>query len=346
VKRVSGFSWLAACALAIAAPVAADQAFRLFSESEEASSVSGGADERFELGLSFPALAGSALPIVTPPPPLPPKKQKTRMILVSAGVLAGSAVSTLTGGWEHGFQRLHFTQEHWFGRTTYAGGADKVSHLVFYDGLSRELAVAYRRMGYSENESYALAFGVSVAGGLIVEIGDGLTVFGFSYEDFLTDIVGAGAAVLISKNGLDDLIGFRFGPITSPVPRVHAVDNVGKDYSKEIYTADLKLAGAAQRLHWRIGPARFLYLSATYGSKGYKFSAPEFRQRDIGVEIGLNVAEVLTAVGVRDTTWWGRPLMILANFIRLPYTSIGYRYDLNHSRWHGPDNGEKYVTGP
>jgi hypothetical protein len=30
------------------------------------------------------------------------------------------------------------------------------------------------------------------------------------------------------------------------------------------------------------------------------------------------------------------------NFFRIPFTSFGWRYDLNANKWHGPDTGNKY----
>ncbi len=94
------------------------------------------------------------------------------------------------------------------------------------------------------------------------------------------------------------------------------------------------------------GAARFLLLSMTYGSKGYRYSLPEFRQRDIGIELGVNFPEILTAVGVPERSWWGRSLYMFFNFVRIPFTSIGFHYDLNHQKWHRPDAGNVYDPGP
>ncbi|MFY9553013.1 MAG: DUF2279 domain-containing protein, partial [Thermoanaerobaculia bacterium] len=276
-----------------------------------------------------------------------PRPKKTRAILVTAGVLVGSAISTSSGIRSHGAEAFHGAHEYWFGKHTYAGGADKASHLVLYNGLARELSIGYARMNYPQDRAYLMAFSTTLAAGLITEIGDGFTVFGFSYEDLLTDAIGAGTAVYVSKHGLGDVVGFRFGPVPNELPRPCCpVTEVGKDYSTEIYTGDLKIAGVAKRLRFNPGPARFLLLSFTYGSKGYRNSLPEFREQQVGVEIGVNFPEILTAIGVKDTTWWGRCLFIFFNVVRVPYTQIGYRYDVIHGRWYGPNIGEKYDPGP
>lgn len=91
------------------------------------------------------------------------------------------------------------------------------------------------------------------------------------------------------------------------------------------------------------GPARFLMTSVTYSTKGYGYVPPvPNRQRLIGFEIGLNVPEILTAVGVPQTTWWGIFLHKAFNFFRIPFTSFGFRYDLNSKTWHGPDTGNVF----
>jgi len=273
--------------------------------------------------------------------PFPPDSASVRdpnrlgMLLVTLGVLGGSAFSAL--GVDHEPEPFHLADEGFFERDEYSGGADKASHFVFYNGLARELGVTFGRMGYSRDRALWMGAGVAVLAGTLVEAGDGLTVFGFAWEDLLMDALGAGTAVVITRYGLDDLIGFRFGKVSAEIPDACCqFGGIGKDYSSEIYTADLKLEGAARRLRLNPGLARFLLFSMTYGSKGYRYSFEDVRQRNIGIELGLNVAQILTEIGVRDTTWWGRGLFIVANFFRIPFTSVGLYYDLNHGSWRGP----------
>jgi predicted lipoprotein DUF2279 len=273
-----------------------------------------------------------------------PPNRTTRW-LVTFGVFAGAAVSTRWSGHER--QDFHFGDEGWFGSETYAGGADKASHFVFHNGLSRELAVAYRGMRYEKDSAILMAFATSVAAGLIVEIGDGITTFGFAWEDLAMDALGAGTAALVTHYNLDDTIGFRFGKVSADKPPPCCpTPGIGKDYSEEVYTADLKLAGFARRLNVRPGPARFLLFSMAYGTKGYHYSPPELRQRDIGIELGLNIPEILSAVGVPERKWWGRILYGIFNIFRVPYTSIGVYYDLNQGRWSGPNPGNVFDPRP
>lgn len=273
---------------------------------------------------------------------LPPRPKKVWIGLVTVATVLGSAYNSFSDGKS---QRFHFTNEEWFGRNTYAGGGDKASHLVSYNVVARLLTEVYSDLGVSTDKSRLLGSAVSTLAGLVTEIGDGTTRYGFSYEDFVTDALGAAAALATAHYGLDDLVGVRAGLVPKPTgqPRPGAF---GKDYTQEIYTADLKIAGLAKRLHFSPGPARFLLLSATYGVKGYPYSEPSVRERQLGVEIGLHLSEFARLAGLPTTHWWGRIAYFLLDTIRLPYTSIGYQYDVNHKKWRGPGIGDSFPGGP
>jgi hypothetical protein len=191
-----------------------------------------------------------------------------------------------------------------------------------------------------------MGFGVAAAAGLVTEIGDGTTKYGFSYEDLVMDVLGAGTAAVIGYLDADDLVGFRYGFLLpkSGSATCCQVPGLGPDYSNHIYTGDLKLAGLARRLGFSIGPLKYLMLSATYGTKSYPTGLPENRERLVGIEIGLNFQQILNDVGVRRTTWWGYALHAVFDNVRIPFTSVGMRYDLNHGEWHGPDNGNTFLS--
>jgi len=267
--------------------------------------------------------------------------------LISTGILGGAAANSFT---DHPTGGFHVANEGWFGENTYVGGADKASHFVSFYIIARELPFIYEYLGYQPSTARWMGFGVSSAAGLMIELGDGTNQYGFSFEDLLMDVLGAGTAALVSATGTDDLVGFRFGWVPGPgTPACCRVDGIGRDYSREIYTMDLKLAGVLRRLGLGGGPvrylaipARYLLVSVTYGVKGYPYSEPEFRQRQVGFQVGLNLWEPLHELGVRTTTWWGIVLDTLTSNIQYPYTAIGYQYDLNHGKLHGPSIGDSF----
>jgi hypothetical protein len=263
---------------------------------------------------------------------------------VTTGVLIAITAWAALGVEKDDYTPFKVTSEGFFGKNTYAGGADKCSHFVLSAFLGRELAWVYEKQGHPRDQALLLSLGVTVLSGVIQEVGDAFTPYGYSWEDIAADTLGGVAGVALSHYGLNDLIGLRFGfvPISLP-PNACCGESLGDNYSKEIYSADLKLAGLAKRLTIQPGPARFFLVSATYSTRAYGFEpARPDRQRNVGLDVGLNMPEILSAVGVPETTWWGIFLYKALNLFRIPFTSFGIRYDLNHRKWHGPDTGNKF----
>ncbi|HSB36541.1 MAG TPA: DUF2279 domain-containing protein [Thermoanaerobaculia bacterium] len=291
----------------------------------------------------------SAVALVTAPRPgpSPPKLFDRKTTLVTAGIVVATPILGYLTWWHNDTNgRFVTADEGWFGEDTYAGGADKASHITLGYMAALGFQAMYRALGKTPGQARALAFGLTAITGTLVEVGDGFSKYGFAWEDIAANVIGAGIATAVDAFAVKDTVGLRFGlvPNTIPPPCCR-YPGFGCDYSGEIYTLDLKLAGLLPRLGAAPGAARFFLLSATYGSKGYRHSPPENRERQVGVEIGLNLPELLRAAGVRDTTWWGKPLLVFLTYFRVPYTAFGWRYDLNQGRWRGPDTGQSYDPG-
>ena len=245
--------------------------------------------------------------------------------LISITAVGGVMANSLIGyDKNHSFQIHH---EGWFGADTTNGGADKASHLTDYFVVASLFGDIYRMLGYSENAAALWGFGLAVATGFANEVSDGFTRHGFSPEDLAMDAAGAATASAISVSHTKDLFGMR----TSHLP--------SDTYTHDVYSADFKLSGLGQRLGVNLGPLRWLLFSVTYGSKGYRVKPPIEEQRQIGLEIGLNLQAILFDVGVSRSTWWGYGLHLIADNVRFPFTAVGMRYDLNHGKWHGPNTG-------
>jgi hypothetical protein len=249
--------------------------------------------------------------------------------LASAGAVGGGAINAFT---DKGHQSYHFANEGWFGANTTYGGADKASHFVDYYIVSKEFAKLFVMLGHTPERARWLGAGVSTLTGLVNEIGDGTTHWGFSAEDLVMDTGGALAAALIDAAGAEDLLGFRYGIVS--------FDNCCSNYSSKIWTADFHLAGAARRLGLNIGPLKYLLLSLTYGTRGYPGDpADSATQRRVGLEVGIDVKQILDDLNIRRNTWWGYGLHVVFDNIRVPFTAVGFQYDLNHGRWYGPNAG-------
>ena len=102
--------------------------------------------------------------------------------------------------WNWGEESLHVEEEDWFDEDSDTGGSDKTGHFYMTYLLSRVMASRMEDRGYSLEKS-------SLAGALsgmfamtLLEVGDGTSPYGFSYEDLLADALGAGMAYFIRSN--------------------------------------------------------------------------------------------------------------------------------------------------
>lgn len=130
------------------------------------------------LSAALPALAQEVQRPTTAAPPLAVwRRPAVSAGLVSVGVVAGCAANSFLDNPEGDFR---VEDEGWFGQSTYAGGADKASHFVSFELMARELGDLYGLLGVAPVPAHALAAGVSLLSGLIVELGDGTNQYGRS----------------------------------------------------------------------------------------------------------------------------------------------------------------------
>jgi len=306
---------------------------------------------------------------VKPVAPRPPLFDKWTTIVFLGGSFVATPIAGYFQWWKRSdSQPWHFANERWFQEDTYAGGADKMSHFYYGTVGQEALTAAYQKLGHPADQARLLAFLNSVLAAVVVEVGDGFTSYGFSWEDATASTAGAAASAFVGAHNLRDTIGFRFGflPTAEPLPGSGVTPHAGTPptsvfgyiqplalqsaqiqpgYTYEIYTVDLKLVGFLPRVHVSPGIARYLLFSATYNTRGYTEAPPEFRERNIGIEIGINLAEVCRRLGLREETWWGQSIIQFFEHFRVPYTGWGIRYDLNSGKWHGPDFNDKYNPG-
>ena len=262
--------------------------------------------------------------------------------VVTFATFAGSAWNSFGDGKS---QKFHFTNEGFFGQNTYAGGNDKASHFVSYYIVAKLISGVYEELGMPADRARLLGAAVSIFSGFITELGDGRGRYGFSYEDLLFDTLGAATQLGIAHYGLGDLVGFSAGLVPAPHVVCCPYGGTGKDYTREIYSGNLKIAGLGDRAGFDPGPARFLLVSLAYSTKGYPYGDPVYRERQVGLFLGVNFVEILRAAGVPKEKAWGKLLYFLFDVLRIPYTQIGYQYDVNRGRWHGPTIGDAYPEG-
>ena len=240
-----------------------------------------------------------------------------------------TAITAVTANSLVGYDTNHSFQIHhegWFGRNTTNGGADKASHITDYFVVAHLFEDVYRMLGWSENAAIGWGFGLAFATGLANEVSDGFTRHGFSWEDLAMDAAGATAASVISLTHTKDLFGMR----TSHLP--------GSTYTTTSTQPISRSPGSASVWESTSG------LCAGCSSRSptaprVTGSTPIEHQRQVGIEIGLNLQQILNDLGVKRNTWWGYSLHLFGDNIRFPFTAVGMRFDLNHNKWHGPNSG-------
>ncbi len=367
--------WLVAIAVSCLVPAAAPaESFRVFHSTasgtgfdesfaealrEEGYRPSDGAEPAQTPALSEDDLAASISGVVNGRSPsldtmatAPEKTPKKFWITaVSVATVVGSAYNSFSDGPN---QRFHFLDEGFFSENTYAGGADKASHFASYYIVSQLLGDVYEGLGMTKDNAQLLSAGVSAFAGFVTELGDGRGHYGFSYEDLAFDFLSAATYLGIHHYGLEDLLGFSFGVIpapgkppgwpdccvTPPGPGAPRYYGFGQDYSTTISSFNFKLAGLPAHGGFDPGLARFFLLSTTYTSKGYRwYEDRNLTEREVGFFVGINFVEILKAAGLPKDNLWQKALYFLFDVVRIPYTQIGYVYDLNHGKWHGPTIG-------
>jgi uncharacterized protein YfiM (DUF2279 family) len=286
-------------------------------------------------------------PEAAPPPP-PKKLFTTGTTLWTAGALLGGVLQGIGAPLQYGLNDWKFTDEKWFQYDTYAGGADKASHFIVSSGVSRLLFDVYQIQGHTVDQSFNLALAATVMAGIFVETGDAITVYGWSWQDLTADILGATSGLLIHRYHLQDLIGLRLGSAYVDIPAAaigSSEPSLGRSYSDEIYVADLKLGGLVRRLHGDPGFAKYFLTSFAFFTKGFGYAPPlPTRYQEVGVELGINFGEIAKAVGVPETTWWGKGIYAFFNFFRIPYTQVGAYYNFKNHKWYGPGAPYHYYS--
>jgi hypothetical protein len=272
-----------------------------------------------------------------------------------AGVLGG-AIDGALGPINYGLHPFQFDSDVYFPHWQYSGGANMVSHFICSTGPTDMLYDALRLNGLTEDQSFALAFGTISVAGALVEVGDGLTpqngegkgeTFGFSPQDWVSGNLGALSEAIIKRTHADDLLSFQLGLWLGSDPPAEIIGGrpqFGIDYTQEMYGLSMHFAGLFRRLHTDPGVARFLQFSFVYMTKGYGYYPQlESRYQQVGWEIGPDFAEILRAVGVSRSTWWGDLLLRVFTFIRFPYTQVGVYYNLTTGKWYGPGAPYHYI---
>lgn len=229
--------------------------------------------------------------------------------------------------WDEGFSGTFRTEnEGWFGKNTYAGGADKLGHAFFTYTGGRLLTRGFEGLGNDTGRSRRLAMWTSLAvmGG--VEVVDGFSnEFRFSMEDAVSNAAGAVFAFLMERDPrLDALLDFRLLYRRSDdAKRVGEQDPIS-DYSGQTFLMALKADGVP-RLR-KVPLLRYLELQVGYNTRGYEPNdgVKIDPHRRVYYGVGVNLSRLLSDTVFRGDLKGGkiqRGTDTVLEFLQVPGTA-------------------------
>ena len=253
--------------------------------------------------------------------------------------LALIAASSLSVGlygwrkwWSDGFSS-HFSSqtEHWFGRQTYAGGADKLGHFFMNYAGTRLLTKAFGWAGNDPDASLGMAAWLTLGIFTGVEVLDGYAKkWHFSKEDALINAAGVAAGVLLeSRPGLDKLIDLRllYQPSRENGRRFEPFG----DHSGQTYLLVVKASGVDALRHHPL--LRYVEVAVGYRARGYSDVGGrpvEIGTRSLYAGVSLNLSELLGQTVFRQSHGQARAAADgVLEYLQMPATAVLGRIGLD-----------------
>jgi hypothetical protein len=284
------------------------------------------------LAISSTARAADAVPPPAPTAHAPDPMAHFYVFGVGLGLGVGGAISwKYRQTWTGKFTTIN---EGWFGKDTYAGGADKLGHFYTDYLLVRGLHHIYASYGYDESSALLNALIGSMAIRTTMEVADGYTTFKFSPQDLIANMSGSLTSYfLLQHPALDDAVGmsWTYLPSQEKLDGKVSWSSIDNDYNGSIYHLDLRLKGFMRLVSDAPIAALDPYtVGLSYETRGYD-RVREYKQRLLGLTVGLNLAEIISGFaepgGALDKS------TVLVKYYKVPFTFGGVMYDLDHDRW-------------
>lgn len=239
--------------------------------------------------------------------------REEKLIAVNAGamlVIAGWGV----GFWDYGKYSPSAKNEGWFQEDTDKGGADKLGHFYTSYILGRGLSSLYNYWGYEQDKAalYGALSSFGITG--FMEIGDSIGEYGFSYEDFIMNLVGSCTGYFLETHpDMAKKIDFRI----EYIPDFKESDII-TDYEEMRFLMAVKLDGFDAVKNDYL---KYLELHFGYYVDGYRETG-DSRSRNIYAGVGINISRVFRAISSPKTA-------TLFNYYQLPYTYVKFNKDLD-----------------
>jgi hypothetical protein len=220
--------------------------------------------------------------------------------------------------WDYGKNTFEFTNEGWFQRTTQYGGADKLGHFWSSYALSHLYSYVYCKWGYTDREANFYGALSNLGLQTFMELADGFSPSqGFSYQDFIMNVVGTGVAYVWEKYpSVARKIDFRIEYAPYFDHRDYAFST---KYDRQTFLIAVKAEGfdAIKNPYLKYLELHFGYNARGY--KDYREGGPDDRRRTMCVGLGFNVSRLVQKVV--DTR--------ILDYIQIPYTSVRKGFPLD-----------------
>lgn len=253
----------------------------------------------------------------------------------TAGIIAASTLAVGLYGnakwWNEGFNgEFKAGNEGWFGKNTYAGGADKLGHFYVNYTSTRLFTRAFEWAGNSQSDALTLAAWTMAGTYTAVEVIDGFSKeWSFSKEDAVMNLLGVGAALLLEKKPeLDRLVDLRLQYWPS-ADNDRQFEPFG-DYSGQTYLIVLKANGMPAFQNHSL--MRYVEFAAGYNARGFSKNPVEEdnRSRNLYVGLSLNLSELLGNTVFKHSdpnNKTKRATDMFLEFVQVPGTFAGVKHE-------------------
>ncbi|MBS1120717.1 MAG: hypothetical protein H6Q90_2945 [Deltaproteobacteria bacterium] len=224
-------------------------------------------------------------------------------------------------------ETFHLHDEGWFGRTTYAGGSDKLGHGWGNYAMTRGVSQVLQGGGWNRHGSIAVAGGLSLGFFTFSEIKDGYKKeYGFSYGDMISNAIGVGLGMVFELTpALDRRIDLRISylPSSDYLSRLQQDGpfNTPEDYTGQTFLVAYHL-GSIDFVRHRASWARFVDLNLGYQAVNYKPMPVDGgdRTQDLFFGASINLQEMFDSLGHRGAG--ASVLHFVTEMYQVPYTTL------------------------
>ena len=220
--------------------------------------------------------------------PIPPEDRISRAAIVT---VSGIGIVTAWGvaNWDYFSRTPQAKSEGWFGRNTDEGGADKLGHLFTTYATAQGISSLFDYWCFTTEDAalYGTLSSLAIMG--YMEFGDAFSNYGFSYEDFIANVIGGMASYCRYRYpGLAKKVDLRWEIGLNPNK-----GDITTDYENSKYLIALKLNGF-DTLSKSI--LRHFEIHTGYYTRGYS-DPDKSHKRNLYAGIGLNLTDLLRRHG-------------------------------------------------